>query len=85
MITYPSRTVSLTEIVEICTSFMHGAQVYMDGANMNAQVGLTNPGFIGADVYHLNLHKTFGVFSMAAEVRVGLELICVCNTNILSC
>ncbi|MBI9036347.1 MAG: glycine dehydrogenase (aminomethyl-transferring), partial [Bacteroidales bacterium] len=39
----------------------NGGQVYMDGANMNAQVGLTNPGFIGADVCHLNLHKTFGI------------------------
>ncbi|GAL33352.1 glycine dehydrogenase [Vibrio maritimus] len=36
-----------------------GGQVYLDGANMNAQVGLTNPGFIGSDVSHLNLHKTF--------------------------
>ena len=41
----------------------------MDGANMNAQVGLTNPGFIGADVCHLNLHKTLA-FLMAEEVRV---------------
>ena len=51
---------SETEIKEIC-EIIHacGAQVYMDGANMNAQVGLTNPGFIGADVCHLNLHKTF--------------------------
>lgn len=61
MITYPStHGIFETEIVEIC-NFIHacGAQVYMDGANMNAQVGLTNPGFIGADVCHLNLHKTF--------------------------
>ena len=61
MITYPStHGIFETEIVEICR-IIHacGAQVYMDGANMNAQVGLTNPGFIGADVCHLNLHKTF--------------------------
>lgn len=61
MITYPStHGIFETEIKEIC-EIIHscGAQVYMDGANMNAQVGLTNPGFIGADVCHLNLHKTF--------------------------
>ena len=61
MITYPStHGIFETEIVEIC-HIIHacGAQVYMDGATMNAQVGLTNPGFIGADVCHLNLHKTF--------------------------
>lgn len=39
----------------------HGGQVYMDGANMNAQVGYTSPGYIGADVCHLNLHKTFAI------------------------
>ena len=63
MITYPStHGIFETEIVEIC-QIIHacGAQVYMDGANMNAQVGLTNPGFIGADVCHLNLHKTFAM------------------------
>ncbi len=61
MITYPStHGIFETEIVEIC-KIIHdcGAQVYMDGANMNAQVGLTSPSFIGADVCHLNLHKTF--------------------------
>ena len=61
MITYPStHGIFETDIVEIC-QIIHacGAQVYMDGANMNAQVGLTNPGTIGADVCHLNLHKTF--------------------------
>ena len=61
MITYPStHGIFETEIVEICR-IIHacGAQVYMDGANMNAQVGLTSPGHIGADVCHLNLHKTF--------------------------
>ena len=61
MITYPStHGIFEPEIKRIC-EIIHacGAQVYMDGANMNAQVGLTNPGTIGADVCHLNLHKTF--------------------------
>lgn len=61
MVTYPStHGVFETSIREIC-QLIHerGGQVYMDGANMNAQVGLTSPGFIGADVCHLNLHKTF--------------------------
>lgn len=63
MITYPStHGIFETSIVEIC-DIVHtcGGQVYMDGANMNAQVGITNPGFIGADVCHLNLHKTFAI------------------------
>ena len=61
MVTYPStHGVFETSIKSICkTIHAHGGQVYMDGANMNAQVGLTSPGFIGADVCHLNLHKTF--------------------------
>ena len=61
MITYPStHGIFETSIIEICKMIHdNGGQVYMDGANMNAQVGLTNPGFIGADVCHLNLHKTF--------------------------
>jgi glycine dehydrogenase len=61
MVTYPSTFGVFEEkIVEICDA-VHaaGGQVYMDGANMNAQVGLTSPGLIGADVCHLNLHKTF--------------------------
>ena len=61
MVTYPSTHGVFEEtIVDIC-DLIHarGGQVYMDGANMNAQVGLTSPGFIGADVCHLNLHKTF--------------------------
>jgi len=61
MITYPStHGIFETNIVDMC-QIIHegGGQVYMDGANMNAQVGLTNPGFIGVDVCHLNLHKTF--------------------------
>lgn len=61
MVTYPSThgvfESRIREIVDIVHE--NGGQVYMDGANMNAQVGLTNPGFIGADVCHLNLHKTF--------------------------
>jgi glycine dehydrogenase len=61
MITYPSTHGVFEEsIKEICAIVhQHGGQVYMDGANMNAQVGLTSPGNIGADVCHLNLHKTF--------------------------
>ncbi len=61
MITYPStHGVFESSIKDICaTVHAQGGQVYMDGANMNAQVGLTSPGFIGADVCHLNLHKTF--------------------------
>ncbi|MBL9150435.1 MAG: aminomethyl-transferring glycine dehydrogenase [Phycisphaerae bacterium] len=61
MVTYPSTAGVFEEgIKEICEIVhKHGGQVYMDGANMNAQVGLTRPGEIGADVCHLNLHKTF--------------------------
>ncbi len=61
MVTYPSTHGVFEEsIIEICeTIHQHGGQVYMDGANMNAQVGLTSPATIGADVCHLNLHKTF--------------------------
>ncbi|MEW6983084.1 aminomethyl-transferring glycine dehydrogenase [Colwelliaceae bacterium 6471] len=63
MITYPStHGVYETTIAEICNIVHeHGGQVYLDGANMNAQVGLTSPGHIGADVSHLNLHKTFAI------------------------
>jgi glycine dehydrogenase len=61
MVTYPStHGVFESAIKDICEVVHgHGGQVYMDGANMNAQVGLTSPGHIGADVCHLNLHKTF--------------------------
>lgn len=61
MITYPSTHGVYEETIrEICDIVHeHGGQVYMDGANMNAQVGVTSPGFIGSDVSHLNLHKTF--------------------------
>jgi len=63
MITYPSTHGVFEESVVEINSIVHkfGGQVYMDGANMNAQVGLTNPGIIGADVCHLNLHKTFAI------------------------
>src|SRR5215203_18649 len=63
MITYPStHGVYEDQIQEICQIVhAHGGQVYMDGANMNAQVGLTSPASIGADVCHLNLHKTFAI------------------------
>lgn len=63
MVTYPStHGVFEGEIMEITKIVhAHGGQVYMDGANMNAQVGLTNPATIGADVCHLNLHKTFAI------------------------
>ncbi len=63
MVTYPSTHGVFEESIrEICdTIHQYGGQVYMDGANMNAQVGLTSPGLIGADVCHLNLHKTFAI------------------------
>ena len=63
MITYPSTHGVFEEAVIEMTEIIHanGGLVYMDGANMNAQVGLTNPGHIGADVCHLNLHKTFAI------------------------
>lgn len=63
MVTYPStHGVFESSILEMCQIIhKNGGQVYMDGANMNAQVGLTSPGIIGADVCHLNLHKTFAI------------------------
>lgn len=63
MITYPSTFGIYEETVKDITAIIHqhGGQVYMDGANMNAQSGLTAPGLIGADVCHLNLHKTFAI------------------------
>ena len=63
MITYPSTHGAFEEGILDIISIIHaaGALVYMDGANMNAQVGLTSPGFMGADVCHLNLHKTFAM------------------------
>lgn len=63
MITFPSTNGkyenTITEMIDIVHK--HGGQVYMDGANMNAQVGYTSPGYLGADVCHLNLHKTFAI------------------------
>ena len=63
MVTYPSTHGVFESRIRDIVDAIHdaGGQVYMDGANMNAQVGLTNPGFIGADVCHLNLHKTFAM------------------------
>lgn len=63
MVTYPSTHGVFEEgVLEVCRIVhQYGGQVYMDGANMNAQVGLTSPGHIGADVCHLNLHKTFAI------------------------
>ncbi|MFA7400587.1 MAG: aminomethyl-transferring glycine dehydrogenase, partial [Sideroxydans sp.] len=63
MVTYPSTHGVYEESIKDITAIIHanGGQVYMDGANMNAQVGLTSPGNIGADVCHLNLHKTFAI------------------------
>ena len=63
MVTYPSTHGVFESRIRDIVDAVHdaGGQVYMDGANMNAQVGLTNPGFIGADVCHLNLHKTFAM------------------------
>jgi glycine dehydrogenase len=63
MVTYPSTHGVFEERIQEACAVVHenGGQVYMDGANMNAQVGLTSPGIIGADVCHLNLHKTFSI------------------------
>jgi len=63
MITYPSTYGAFDSNIREVTKLVHeaGGQIYMDGANMNAQVGLTAPGMIGADVCHLNLHKTFAI------------------------
>ncbi|NNE02227.1 MAG: aminotransferase class V-fold PLP-dependent enzyme, partial [Eudoraea sp.] len=63
MVTYPSTHGVFESSIRHITKLIHdhGGQVYMDGANMNAQVGLTNPAIIGADVCHLNLHKTFAI------------------------
>ncbi len=63
MVTYPSTHGIYEDGIRTLVKLVHdnGGQVYMDGANMNAQVGLTSPGYIGADVCHLNLHKTFAI------------------------
>ncbi|NDD66677.1 glycine dehydrogenase (aminomethyl-transferring) [bacterium] len=63
MVTYPSTHGVFDPSIQDCCRLIHeaGGQVYMDGANMNAQVGLTSPGTLGADVCHINLHKTFAI------------------------
>ncbi|MEG1622683.1 MAG: aminomethyl-transferring glycine dehydrogenase [Alistipes sp.] len=73
MITYPSTHGVFESRIREIVDAVHdaGGQVYMDGANMNAQVGLTNPGFIGADVCHLNLHKTFAMAHGGGGPGVG--------------
>ena len=79
MITYPSTHGAFEEGILEIINIIHsvGALVYMDGANMNAQVGLTSPGFMGADVCHLNLHKTFAMPHGGGGPGVGP--ICVCQ------
>ena len=81
MVTYPStHGVFETSIKDICDIIhQHGGKVYMDGANMNAQVGLTSPATIGADVCHLNLHKTFAIPHGGGGP--GMGPIC-CNTSL---
>lgn len=81
MVTYPStHGVFEAEIIEICRIIhQYGGKVYMDGANMNAQVGLTSPAAIGADVCHLNLHKTFAIPHGGGGP--GMGPIC-CNTSL---
>ncbi|MBX2892356.1 MAG: aminomethyl-transferring glycine dehydrogenase [Saprospiraceae bacterium] len=81
MVTYPStHGVFEAEIIEICQIIhQYGGKVYMDGANMNAQVGLTSPAAIGADVCHLNLHKTFAIPHGGGGP--GMGPIC-CNTSL---
>lgn len=63
MITYPSTFGIYEDTIIKAIQIIHkyGGQIYMDGANMNAQCGYTSPGFLGADVCHLNLHKTFSI------------------------
>ncbi len=75
MVTYPSTHGVFESAIKEITGIIHenGGQVYMDGANMNAQVGLTNPGVIGADVCHLNLHKTFSIPHGGGGPGVGLR------------
>ena len=79
MITYPSTHGVFESSIKEITAYIHskGGQIYMDGANMNAQVGLTNPAAIGADVCHLNLHKTFAIPHGGGGPGVGP--ICVAN------
>jgi glycine dehydrogenase len=86
MVTYPStHGVFEDRIREIC-AIVHefGGQVYMDGANMNAQVGVTSPAAIGADVCHLNLHKTFADSARRRRARDGADW-CRRTPGALSC
>ena len=82
MITYPStHGVFETEVQEVC-SVVHavGGQIYLDGANLNAQVGLTSPGIVGSDVSHLNLHKTFCIpHGGGGQELDQLELLSTCD------
>lgn len=83
MITYPSTYGIFDEDIKQMVDMVHaaGAQVYMDGANMNAQVGFTSPGYIGADVCHLNLHKTFGMPHGGGGPGVGaIGMLCASST-----
>lgn len=79
MVTYPSTYGVYEETVKEIIRIIHenGGQVYMDGANLNAQIGLTSPGYLGADVCHLNLHKTFAIPHGGGGPGVGP--ICVAN------
>ena len=63
MVTYPSTHGVFEESIIEINDIIHknGGLVYMDGANLNAQIGITNPAYVGADVCHLNLHKTFAI------------------------
>ncbi|MHC1733256.1 MAG: aminomethyl-transferring glycine dehydrogenase [Bacteroidales bacterium] len=81
MITYPSTHGVFEEAIVDMIKIVHenGGLVYMDGANMNAQVGLTSPGFVGADVCHLNLHKTFAIPHGGGGPGMGPIL---CNTKL---
>src|SRR5207253_1119897 len=83
MITYPSTHGVFEEhISEICEIVHgHGGQVYLDGANMNAQVGLSRPGDYGADVSHLNLHKTFCIPHGGGGPGMGPIGISRCSTK----
>jgi glycine dehydrogenase len=81
MITYPSTYGVFEENIRETIAIVkeHGGQIYMDGANMNAQVGLTSPGFLGADVCHLNLHKTFCIPHGGGGPGVGPICVRVCT------
>lgn len=84
MITYPSTHGIFEQAIREMCAIVHanGGQVYMDGANMNAQIGFTNPGFIGADVCHLNLHKSFA--SPHGGGGPGVGAIC-CAKHLVDC